>query len=423
MDSLQRIKVELLSQKIAIEEKGGIVNIANSNPSPSEITAGINSIIIPDLTAATATENDVVAGKTFFSGDGIIKLGEKEIPNLMIATALPEDVVSGKTFYSGSDDIKTGSKVLTDFTLATATAEDVAEGKTFYSGDDNIKIGTKVNEMPKFTDVFLSGVGASGDKVYVTLPEGLKNIKHYLVYSCPDKNVDFTFNSDVETIGDYAFYKSTSLSFSNFANLTNLKEIGSYSFAYLTQCPIDLSNLPTSITTIKLRAFYGSVAPNSTIKLHKDITTMENYIFGSTAKQEMNELIIPDDINLTQLPGYMVENYIFDCDLRIPSTVTSLAAGFAYGCSFNNITIPATCTNIGNAAFYCKANEAASYSRLKTVTFESETPPTFSNYVFANQDKTNGFKIYVPDNAVSTYKANTSLSSFADYIYPMSQKE
>jgi len=181
--------------------------------------------------------------------------------------------------------------------------------------------------------------------------------------------------------------------------------------------------LPTSIETLGLRAFYCSVSPNSTIKLHKGISTMGNYCFGASAKQEMKELIIPDDINLTTLPGYMVENYIFDCDLRIPSTVTSLALGFAYGCSFNNITIPATCTNIGNAAFYCKANEAASYRRLKTVTFEAETPPTFANYVFAEQDKTNGFKIYVPDNAVSTYKANAKLSSFANYIYPMSQKE
>ena len=422
MESLERLKVELVSQKLAIEAKGGTVVVANSNPSPSEITDGIKSITIPDLTAATATESDVVAGKTFFSGDGTIKLGEKEFPNLYLATASAEDVVSGKTFYSGSEEIKTGTKVIPDLSVATATEEDVAIGKTFYSGKNEIKTGVKVDEMPKFSSVFLSA-DANEDEVYITLPEGLKNIKQYILYNCPNKNVDFTFNSDVETIGDYAFYKSTNIRFSNFAELTNLKELGGNSFAYMTQHPIDLSKLPTSITTLGSRAFFDSVAPNSTIKLHKGINSMESYCFGSTSKQEMNELIIADDINLTQLPGYMVENYIFNCDLRIPATVTSLASGFAYGCSFNNITIPATCTNIGNASFYCKKSEAATYRRLKTVTFESEIPPTFATYVFAEQDKTNGFKIYVPDNAVSAYKANARLSSFANYIYPISQKE
>ena len=422
MESLERLKVELLSQQLAIEEKGGKVVVANSNPSPSEITDGIRSIEMPDLSASTATPQDVLAGKTFFSGNGVIKVGEKEIPNLELATAMPEDVLVGKTFYSGSDEIKTGNKVVPDLTIATASAEDVAEGKTFYSGDNEIKTGSKVDEMPKFTNVFLSADGIS-EKVYITLPQGLKNIKPYLIYNLPAKTVEVTFNSDVETIGEYAFYKSTNLSFVNFAELTNVRELGTYSFAYLTQYPIDLQNLPTSITTLRSRVFYSSAAPNSTIKLHKEINFMETYCFASPNKQEMNELIIPNDINLTELPGYMVENYIFNCDLIIPATIKSLATGFAYGCSFNNITIPATCTNIGNAAFYCKANEAASYRRLKTVTFEAETPPTFSTYVFANQDKTNGFKIYVPDNAVSTYKANAKLSSFADYIYPISQKE
>jgi len=118
-----------------------------------------------------------------------------------------------------------------------------------------------------------------------------------------------------------------------------------------------------------------------------------------------------------------VENLIFDCDLKIPSSVTGLAASCFYGASFNNITIPATCTTLGNAVFYCKKSEAASLRKLKTVTFESTTPPSFGTYPFADQDKTNGFKIYVPDEALSVYKTNAKLASYIDYIYPVSQKE
>ena len=82
----------------------------------------------------------------------------------------------------------------------------------------------------------------------------------------------------------------------------------------------------------------------------------------------------------------MFENLIFNCDFRVPATVTSLASSFAYGCSFNNITIPATCKTIGNGAFYAQKSESASHRRLKTVTFESETPPSFSTYIFATKE-------------------------------------
>lgn len=45
MNSLETIKEQLLAQKALIESLGGTVNVANTNPSPSEITAGIATIV------------------------------------------------------------------------------------------------------------------------------------------------------------------------------------------------------------------------------------------------------------------------------------------------------------------------------------------------------------------------------------------
>lgn len=389
MESLQTIKLELISQKAAIENKGGNVNVANTNPSPSEITAGIKSIPVPNLAAATATEEDVAAGKTFFSGNSTIKLGTKEVA---------------------------------DLSSATATAEDVLVGKTFYSGNDEIKTGTRQNEGELYSKLFVTSDDIGSEKLYFNVPEGIKSLKSYLLYYCESKVIEFNFNSDIEQIGEYCFYKSINTTFPNFSTLTQIKALDQYAFAYLSQHPISLDNLPTSLESFGLKCFYDSVRPNSSIILHSNLNSIENYCFAVVDKTEMNQLSIADNISLTQLPGYMFENCIFDCDFKVPASVTSLAASFGYGCSFNNIIIPATCTTFGNAAFYCKKAEAASYRRLKTVTFESETPPTFGTYPFADQDKTNGFKIYVPDNAVDTYKAVSRLSGFVDYIYPVSQK-
>lgn len=75
MNSLETLKQEILKQKTALESKGVTLTPANTNPSPSEITAGINSIIYADLGQATATEEDVATGKTFYSGDNTLKTG------------------------------------------------------------------------------------------------------------------------------------------------------------------------------------------------------------------------------------------------------------------------------------------------------------------------------------------------------------
>ncbi len=423
MDTLQLIKLELISQKVAIENKGGIVTVANSNPSPGEITDGIKTIPVPDFSQATATEEDVVSGKTFFSGSDVIKLGTKEIPNLTLATATSDDVVAGKTFYSGDNAIKTGTKEIPDLTLASATEEDVMVGKTFYSGANEIKTGKLEDKEALYSKVFVSGDDYGSEKFYVTIPEGIKKLKSYLMYDFQTKNIEFTFNSDIEEVGDYAFYKCMNTDFPNFASLTKLTKLGTYSFSYLTHYPIDFEQLPTSIESLGTRCFNNSVRPNTTIRLHSGINTMGSYCFSCSAKQEMNQVIIPEDINLTTLPSYMFENCIFNCDFKVPASVSGLAASFGYGCSFNNITIPATCTSLGNGAFYCSKSEAASNRRLRTVTFESSTPPTFGTNPFTEQDKTNGFKIYVPDNAVSAYKAVARLSSFVNYIYPISQKD
>lgn len=422
MENLEILKLELLSQKTEIENKGGVVHIANTNPSPSEITAGIKTISVPDFTSANATVEDVVSGKTFYAGNSSIKVGTKVVPDLTVATALEDDVLLGKTFFSGDNTLKTGTKQIADLSNATATEQDVLSGKTFYAGNQELKVGTGVNNSVMYTKLFISNDSTGDEQFYFTIPPEVKILKSYLLYTCPQKKIEITFNSDLEEIGDYAFSGCKQLSFTNFSSLTKLNKIGQYAFSNQTNCPLDLSNLPTSTTVYGLRSFNNSIRPNSDIVVHSALKECGTYVFAISSKTEMNTLTIADDIALTTLPGYMFENLIFNCDFRVPSTVTALAASFAYGCSFNNITIPATCVKIGNGAFYASKTEAASYRRLQTVTFESETPPTFGTYSFADQDKINGFKIYVPDNAVDTYKADAKLATFVDYIFPVSQK-
>lgn len=74
MNSYNTIINELITQKQVLTEKGFPVNTANTYPSPSEITETIKNISF-DLSDSTATEADVVAGKTFYSQTNELKTG------------------------------------------------------------------------------------------------------------------------------------------------------------------------------------------------------------------------------------------------------------------------------------------------------------------------------------------------------------
>ena len=66
MSSLEIIKQELIKQKNMLENKGFTVSVSNINPSPTDISNAINNIDVR-FSETTATEYDVLKGKTFIS--------------------------------------------------------------------------------------------------------------------------------------------------------------------------------------------------------------------------------------------------------------------------------------------------------------------------------------------------------------------
>ncbi len=77
MNSLEIIKQELINQKNILEQRGIVVNTINLNPSPSEITQSLEDI--SDFLLATAKEEDVRAGKTFYAQNNQLKTGTYDL--------------------------------------------------------------------------------------------------------------------------------------------------------------------------------------------------------------------------------------------------------------------------------------------------------------------------------------------------------
>ncbi|MCQ2556235.1 MAG: leucine-rich repeat domain-containing protein [Clostridia bacterium] len=348
MNSIETLKQELLNQKTAIENKGGHVIVANTNPSPSEITAGIGTI-------------------------------------------------------SGG----------VDFTLADATSADVLSGKTFYAGDDVLKTGSFVGMAEEeLRALFYTGKTAAYNIYNVTIPENTPYLRDYIFYNCPNP-LNITFNEDLEEIGSHMVANNVTNTVTNFNSLTHLHTVGEYGCAYLQG--IDLSALPTSLTTLKTGAFADSFGTSSEIVVGSNITSMGNYAFSASQKTYLDNLDI-SQTSLTTLPSYMVNNIVFDCDLVIPQNVTSIGSSFAYGGSFKTITFHENVTNIATNAFGTISTDSMSVYPTTYMHFKRVTPPTIAYSAIGSKYAHAGFNIFVPDQSVAAYKAVSYLSSFKSYI-------
>lgn len=357
MSSIEILKKELIAQKELIERLSGQVTVANSNPSPTEITAGIKTIPAADLTGSTATEADVMSGKTFYSGSPVLRTGTANFSS---------DVINA-LFMPNPNEVS-------------------------YDGD-----------------------------IYYTMPEGLKVIRQYAFYNNSNK-VHFTFGNDLINIADYAFYQAKSFVFDNFENLTKLKEIGLYAFSKGVCDGMDFTHVPNNVEIMSSSCFAYVNCEGRDIRFPDNLKTL-----GQSAYRQDSRVVASSvdfsNFKLTAFPAYTFINLAFGCDLIIPASVTTVGTYFNQDGCFSNITIPATVVTLQNYCFGSKSTSPISNFYLRTVTFEGTNPPSCGIDVFAHQNVTNGFKIYVPDEAIDEYKSVSNLAYCSSCIYPISQKE
>lgn len=158
------------------------------------------------------------------------------------------------------------------------------------------------------------------------------------------------------------------------------------------------------------------------IKTTRNLTYLGSYSFYQD-KHKISCVLNIDEIGLTSFSSSIFYNIAFSNDLILPSTITSVGENFNMNGCFKSVYIPSKTITLKNNCFGSSSSSAVSNFYMKYAEFESETPPTFGTKVFAVQNLENGFKIYVPDNAVDAYKAVANLSPYIDVILPVSQKE
>lgn len=361
MNSIELLKQELQEQKSAIESKGGSVSVSNINVSPAEITAGIKTIPSSDFSSCTATESDVLLGKTFYAGNNTMKTG-----TLVMQESDP------------------ASQNLVDYLLFEKTSETYPD-------------------------------------LEINFPSNTLQVKDYFASNCKCK-ADIYLNPELESIRPYAFYPNTDITIHNLENATNLSYVGTNAFRGTKG--IDLSALPSTITTIDNYAFSECAKYSDGITLPSSLVDVGNYAFSCSSMATINSLDISNVTNVT-FSLYMFQYIKCLGELIIPEGTKTLSSYFNYNGSIKSVTFPTTFNKVNPNVFNANANVALEDLITESYIFLGTTPPTFSSSSFCNRlldrtDKT--LKFFVPDESIEAYKSISALSNYVNNIYPMSQK-
>ena len=177
-------------------------------------------------------------------------------------------------------------------------------------------------------------------------------------------------------------------------------------------CPTrQVDFLPVEIVEIgeKGSSYAFNTCPGlTTVTIPNTITDISNSAFSECT--ELTILIIDSNSFISKNHTYGIYNsfgnQFINCTLG--NSVTKIGNNVFQSCSkLETVVVPSTVTQIGNQAFrYC--------SKLTSLTIQRTTPPTLGTN--ALQGTSANLVIYVPAEAVDTYKAASGWSTYADKI-------
>ena len=208
----------------------------------------------------------------------------------------------------------------------------------------------------------------------------------------------WAFTANVTSIGSEAFRNCSSLT--SVYIPSSIESIGDYAFLWCT----NLKNvtIPNSVSYIGAYAF-ARCESFTRINIPSSVTTIDEHAFDVCSK--VTSITIPSSV--TSIGAYAFAHNPSLTTVSIPSSVKTLPSGIFYQCtSLASVNIPNSVTSIGSAAFYdCPS--------LRSITCRAMTPPSISYSSFTTDQYSNA-TLYVPADAIESYKAASYWSNFAN---------
>ena len=265
----------------------------------------------------------------------------------------------------------------------------------YTSSDGNV---ITPNDTNVFSATIVSNTYSKG-KGIITFDSDVTTIGNKAFYFCK-RLTSVTIPNSVTTIGDSAFFYCDSLTSITIPN--SVTTIGDSAFFYCYS--LKSITIPDSVTTIGTGTFSACNSLTS-ITIPNSVTTIGYGAF--TACHNLKSITIPDSV--TTIGGSAFSDCWDLSSVTIGNSVTTIGDSAFYACfGLTSVTIPDSVTTIGNSAFY-NCNSITSIYCIAT------TPSALGGYdVF---DCNGSYrKIYVPTESVDTYKSAKYWSKYASDI-------
>ena len=214
-----------------------------------------------------------------------------------------------------------------------------------------------------------------------------------------------TFEGNVTTIGEKAFYNCDSLTSVNIPD--SVTTIGTAAFYC---CSLTSVTIPNSVTKIGSRAF-NDCRSLASVTIGDSVTKIGGGAFEDcTSLKEFKGKFAADNGRCLIMDNTIIAYAnASGTTYNIPDSVTTIgSSAFHYCRSLTSVTIPESVTTIGVAAFYDCIS-------LATVYCKPTTPPTGGYNMFTGN--ASGRKIYVPAGSEADYKEKQYWSEYKDYIF------
>lgn len=369
------------------------------------------------------------------------------IPNDAVTTEkVKDDSVTEPKLSTELGRKITGSKTVTD-TLLRAFTE--AKGDPYYLQDAFVR----ANLIPiPFEDeevkrILVENYDTDGDGE-LSYDEAQKAIKNYSsgAYTGVFYESAFYNNTKLRSFNEFRFFDSVKEVgspsynevplFQGCSNLEsielpeNVEDIEGYAFSDCTKLKIKGKKLPNRIETIRSNAFKNCQSLELD-ELPSGLTSIEENVFEDCSSLALTELpegiemlyygcFLGTKVSFSKLPDSLtvIKGHALNGTqvsfTEFPDSLTGIGQNGCFSClNLTKLTFPEGLTSIGQMAFYNCEN-------LKELTMKGSTPPSLGTLVFAGSTKLTA--IYVPDDAVETYKTATEWSTYASIIKPVSEK-
>ena len=351
----------------------------------------------------TIEDNDVMVGAVYKTASGQSEFDITLTTVTGLSVTLNMD--GTKDWGDGARDTAT-THTYTDYGDYTITCDGTTINGYLFGQDNTARRYNCIRvRLANLTQISYQSFSYCYSLTKITIPSSVITIGSNAFYSCYSL-ANVIIPSNVTSIPSSMLYGCYSLL--NVIIPSNVTSINTYAFA---QC-YSLSNIviPSGVTSFG-DAVFQECYSLSKITIPSGVTSFGNSEFNMC--YSLSKITIPSGI--TSIGNTAFGNCYSLAKITIPSGITSIGNSAFTNCySLASLTIPSNVTSIYSSTFQsCRSITKYDFSQHTSV-------PTLSN--------TNAFtgingicKIIVPDSLYDSWIAATNWSTYADYIYKVSE--